>query len=134
MIERRAARTPLDEPGRRVSPAGEAFEVAGRAGPVELMGAPPVPAEARAELLVIKAADMFLCARPDGDIRRGAVSGEGLYAHDTRYLSELRAASAEAQRVLLSHSIGSGSRAVVHATNPTITDAAGATVPQETLN
>lgn len=51
---------------RRVSVRGEEFEVAGRAGPVELVAGPPIPAEARAELLVIKAGRVFLCARPDG--------------------------------------------------------------------
>jgi glycogen debranching enzyme len=134
MMQQEAQKTDEGQPARRVSPRGEAFQVAGRAGPVELMGAPPVPAEARAELLVVKAGDAFLCARPDGEIHAGAVSGEGLYAHDTRYLSELRVAFGETRPVLLSHSIESGYRAVVNQTNPSLADATGATVPQETLN
>jgi glycogen debranching enzyme len=125
----------VQEPaGRLVSPKGEEFQVAGRAGPVELMGAPPIPAEARAELLVIKHGAGFLCARPDGDIRPKAASGEGLYAEDTRHLSELRVSLGDASPVLLSHSIESGYRAVVDATNPAIADATGASVPQETIN
>jgi glycogen debranching enzyme len=86
------------------------------------------------ELLVIKAGDLFMCARPDGDIRPYAVSGEGLYAHDTRHLSELHVSFAGAQPVLLARSTESGSRAVVNQTNPMIVDLGGATVPQETLN
>jgi glycogen debranching enzyme len=137
---------------RRVSPSGEEFEVAGRAGPVELMRAPPIPAEARAELLVIKAGHGFLCARPDGDVRAPAAGGEGLYFSDTRYLSELRFSFGAVEPVLLSHSIESGFRAVVDATNPELAaikaagpEAAGeprrqsgaartSIVPQETLN
>jgi len=119
---------------RRVSPSGEEFEVAGEAGPVELMGAPPIPAEARAELLVLKAGGAFLCARPDGDIRAPAVDGEGLYDHDTRVLSELRLSFGGVEPVLLSHSVESGYRAVVDATNPQIASEAGEPVPQETLN
>jgi len=117
-----------------VSPRGERFEVAGTAGPVELMEAPPIPAEARAELLVIKSGAAFLCARPDGDIRAPAVGGEGLYDHDTRVLSELRLCFGAAQPVLLSHSVESGHRAVVDATNPELRDELREPVPQETLN
>jgi glycogen debranching enzyme len=109
------------------------FEVAGRAGPVELIGAPPIPAEARAELLVIKAGGAFLCARRDGEIPAPAAGGEGLYYADTRILSELRLCLAGHEPVLLSHSIESGYRAVVNATNPELSDHAP-TIPQETLN
>jgi glycogen debranching enzyme len=116
-----------------VSARGEEFEVAGRAGPVALVAGPPIPAEARAELLVIKAGSAFLCAREDGDVRVGAPSGEGFYAEDTRFLSELRLSFGAVAPVLLSHALESGSRAVVHATNPELADAAGATVPQDTL-
>ena len=71
------------------SPRGEHFEVAERAVPVELQRAPPIPAEAREELPVIKDGELFLCARPDGDVAPAQVSGEGFYAYDTRYLSEI---------------------------------------------
>ncbi len=123
-----------EAPERRVSPRGEEFEVAGRAGPVALIGAPPVPAQARAELLVLKAGGIFLCVRPDGDVRPLAVSGEGLYAEDTRHLSELRLLLGEVEPVLLSHSVESGHRAVVNATNPEMLDCDGRSIPQETLN
>ena len=70
----------------------------GRAGPVELRGAPAIPAEAREELLVIKDGELFLCARTDGDVAAPRVSGEGFYAHDTRYLSEIRLEVGDAAR------------------------------------
>src|SRR3981081_4542654 len=76
--------------GREVfSPRGEPFAVVGRAGPVELHGAPPIPAEAREELLVLKNGELFLCARTDGDVAPAQVSGEGFYMHDMRHLSEI---------------------------------------------
>jgi glycogen debranching enzyme len=132
--------TRLKEPTMRaageelLSPDGEAFEVAGRAGPVELMSAPPVPAQAQAELVVIKAGEAFLCARPSGDVLAPAVGGEGFYTRDTRVLSELRLSFGEASPVLLSHSMQSGYMAVVESTNPTLRVAHGTEVPQETLS
>jgi glycogen debranching enzyme len=120
--------------GRHVSPRGEEFEVAGRARPVGLMGAPPIPAEARAELLVLKSGAVFLCARPDGDISGVSPSGEGLYAHDTRYLSELSVGFGAAPPVLLAHSVETGYRGVVNATNPAFADPNGVEVPQDSLN
>ena len=65
--------------GAAVSPAGERFEVVGRAGPVELRGAPYIPTDAREDLLVVKEGAMFLCARPDGEVCPGLHTGEGLY-------------------------------------------------------
>jgi glycogen debranching enzyme len=126
--------TPRPGAARHVSPRGEEFEVAGRAGPVELMGAPPIPAEARAELLVLKSGASFLCARPDGDISGTAPSGEGLFVHDTRYLSEFRVSFGAAQPVLLAHSVETGYRGVVNATNPALADVDGIDVPQDTIN
>ena len=99
-----------------------------------LLGGPPIPAEARAELLVLKDSGVFVCARPDGDMRAHNVSGEGLYREDTRHLSELRLTFGDAEPVLLSHSVEAGHRAVVNATNPALLDARGVKVAQETLN
>ncbi|MDQ2898105.1 MAG: hypothetical protein M3Y09_21165, partial [Actinomycetota bacterium] len=96
-------------------------------------GAPSVPAEARGELLALKSGAAFVCVRPDGDIRAGPVSGEGLYARDTRHLSELRLSVGGRQPVLLSSAVVSGHHAVINATNATLTGAAG-TVAQETIN
>ena len=100
----------------------------------ELEGAPDVPAEAREELLALKSGAAFLCARRDGDIRPARASGEGLYAEDTRHLSELRLTVGGLPPVPLSSVMESGHHAVINATNPVLPSAIGAPVPQETLN
>jgi glycogen debranching enzyme len=99
----------------------------------DLTGAPEVPAEAREELLALKSGTTFVCTRPDGDIRARRASGEGLYARDTRHLSELRLTVGGVAPVLLSSVMESGHHAVINATNPTL-HAGGLQVPQETLN
>ena len=116
-----------------LSPRGESFEVIGRAGPVERGGAPPIPAEAREELLVLKDGEVFLCVRTDGDIAPARVSGEGFYANDTRHLSELRLEVGGAQPVALSHTLDAD-RAVLDATNATLTSEQGPPVPQLSLS
>ena len=60
-------------------------------------------------------------------------SGEGLYARDTRHLSELRLTVGGLAPVLLSSSMQSGHHAVINATNPTLRSGE-VEVPQETLN
>jgi hypothetical protein len=55
-----------------------------------LEAAPEVPAEAREELLALKSGAVFVCALRDGDIRASGAAGLGLYADDTRHLSEPR--------------------------------------------
>ena len=100
----------------------------------DLEGAPYVRAEAQEELLALKSGAVFVCARPDGDIRAARVSGEGLYAQDTRHLSELRLTVGGVAPVLLSSTMESGHHAIVNATNPTLRDDNGAEVAQETVN
>jgi glycogen debranching enzyme len=100
----------------------------------DLEGAPDVPAEAREELLALKSGAVFVCARPDGDIRPAPASGEGLYAQDTRHLSELRLTVGGLRPVLLSSVMESGHHAVINATNPVLLAGGGVPVPQETLN
>ena len=96
----------------------------------DLEGAPSVPAEAREELLALKSGAVFVCARPDGDIRPGRASGEGLYADDTRHLSELRLTVGGLQPVLLSSVMESGHHAVINATNPALRAGDGAPCPR----
>ena len=115
------------------SPRGEHFEVIGRAGPVETQRAPPIPAEAREELLVIKNGELFLCARTDGDVAPAQVSGEGFYAHDTRYLSEIRIEVGGASPVALSYA-GVDDRAIVDATNATLRRTPVEPIPQMSLS
>jgi glycogen debranching enzyme len=107
--------------------------VVGRAGPVELHGAPPIPAEAREDLLVLKDREIFICTRRDGDIAVAQVSGEGFYANDTRHLSELRLEVGNARPVALSHS-ASEDRAVLDATNATLRSSSRPPVPQLSLS
>jgi glycogen debranching enzyme len=116
-----------------LSPRGEPFEVLGRAGPVQRRGAPPIPAEAREELLVLKDGEMFLCARTDGEVAPARVSGEGFYAHDTRHLSEIRLEVGGARPVALSHTV-LGHCAVLDATNATLRRGSGSPVAQLSLS
>ena len=102
--------------------------------PRGLEGAPAIPVEAREELLALKAGAVFVCARPDGDILAGPSSVEGLYARDTRHLSELRLTLGGVAPVPLSSTMRSGHHAVVDATNAELRDEATSCVPQETLN
>ena len=100
----------------------------------DLESAPDVPAEAREELLALKSGAEFVCARRDGDIRPARASGEGLYAQDTRHLSELRLTVGGLRPVLLSSVMESGHHAVINATNPGLRADGNVIVPQETLN
>ncbi len=99
-----------------------------------LESAPAVAVETRGELLALKSGGTFACLRRDGDIRPSRASGEGLYALDTRHLSELRLTVGGLPPVPLSSVMESGHHAVINATNPMLRSVAGAPVPQETLN
>jgi glycogen debranching enzyme len=108
--------------------------VVGRVGPVELAGAPYVPAEAREELLVLKEGALFLCARPDGEVVPAQVTGEGLFVEDTRHLSELRLTLGSASPVLLASSADLVNVATVHATNPDLWVDGHIAFPQQTIH
>jgi glycogen debranching enzyme len=116
-----------------ISPRGEPFTVVGRAGPVELHGAPQIPAEAREELLAIKEGELFLCTRTDGEVVPAQVSGEGFYAYDTRYLSEVRLEVGGVRPVALSYGVEED-RAVLDATNATLRRGSLPSVPQLSLS
>ena len=116
-----------------ISPRGEQFEVLGRAGPVEVRRAPAIPTEAREELLVVKDGELFLCARTDGDVAAARVSSEGFYAHDTRYLSEIRLEIGEVPPVALSYA-AVDDRAIVESTNAALPRGALPAVPQQSLS
>ncbi len=135
-VERRRTQrsgAPEEERSAIRSPWGERFEVVARAGPVELQRAPSIPAEAREELLVIKDAELFVCARTDGEIAPAQVSGEGFYAFDTRYLSELRLQVGGARPVALSSSM-TQARAVVDSTNAQLRRGTLQPIPQLSLS
>jgi glycogen debranching enzyme len=84
--------------------------------------------------LVLKDGDLFVCARPDGDIHPARVTGEGLYASDTRFLSEFRLELGGTAPVALSYDTERGYRAVVDATNETLTSDDQNAIPQQSLN
>ncbi len=96
-------------------------------------GAPPVPAEAREDLLALKSGGVFVCVRRNGDIAARPVSGMGLYTHDTRHLSELYLTVGGERPVSLSAAMESGHHAVINATNPTL-GSDQAIIAQETTN
>lgn len=125
----------IDPPEVRLDPdrLGRS-DVAQPPHPRELERAPDVPAEAREELLALKSGAAFLCARRDGDIRPSGASGEGLFAEDTRHLSELRLTVGGSPTVWLSSVMESGHYAVINATNPVLRSTTGDVIPQETLN
>jgi len=119
---------------RRATASRLGYDIIGRAAPVLLEPALEVPSEAAEELVVLKAREVFLCTRPDGDIRPGRVSGEGLYTHDTRFLSALSVQIGGRAPVLLSYSTEAGSRAVINATNPQLAASGGDWIAQQALN
>jgi len=115
-------------------PGVDPERAAARSGAHVLEDAPSVPAEAQEDLLALKSGAVFLCARPDGEICPGRACGEGLYAEDTRHLSELRLTLGGLAPVLLSSAMESGHHAVINATNPALLIDHELAVPQETLN
>jgi glycogen debranching enzyme len=127
--------TPTGEPAVPFDKSAVAGSAHGQDQPwLDIEGAPDVPAEARGELLALKSRAVFACTRRDGDIRSGGASGEGLYAQDTRHLSELRLTVGGSAPVLLSSVMESGHHAVINATNSALRSGGGGLVPQETLH
>jgi glycogen debranching enzyme len=123
----------VDSAARVTAPGGETFEVLGRAGPVRLTRAPRVAADAGEELLVLKQGRIFVCSRQNGDVDPLRATGEGVYADDTRYLSELKLRIGGKTPVLLSSSAERAYEAHVDLTNPEL-DESDSGVPQTTLH
>ena len=65
---------------------------------------------------MIKDGELFLCVRTDGELAARDVSGEGFYAHDTRYLTAIRFEIGGAAPVALSY-VAVDDRAIVDSTN-----------------
>jgi glycogen debranching enzyme len=126
--------TAAGEPEGQLGPRVLGADGVSAPGQRELEVAPDVPVEAREELLALKSGAAFMCARRDGDIRPAVASGAGLFANDTRHLSELRLTVGGVPPVLLSSVMESGHYAVINGTNPVLRSAGGDVVPQETLN
>ncbi len=82
---------------------------------------------------MIKDGELFLCARTDGDVAALRVSGEGFYAYDTRYLSEIRFEVGDAPPVALSYA-AVDDHAIVDSTNASLPREGLAAVPQQSLS
>ena len=82
---------------------------------------------------MIKEGELFLCARTDGDVAAPRVSSEGFYAHDTRYLSEIRFELGGAPPVALSYA-AVDDHAIVDSTNASLLRDGLAAVPQQSLS
>jgi glycogen debranching enzyme len=100
----------------------------------DLGGAPAIVADARDDLLALKAGAGFACVRLDGDMRAGSVSGDGFYSEDTRHLSELQLTIGGAAPVVLSSTLESAHHAVVHGTTLALRDGPDLLVPQGALS
>ncbi|HEX2240375.1 MAG TPA: glycogen debranching N-terminal domain-containing protein, partial [Actinomycetota bacterium] len=115
-------------------PGGQEFDVVGPARPIRLTKAPPIPAEAGRDLLVVKEGRIFVCSRFDGDIHQAAATGEGIYCDDARYLSEMRLTLGGKKPVLLSSAADLAYEAYFELTNPELKTDGDRLVPQMTLN
>lgn len=115
------------------SPRGEAFDRAGRAGPLkEMKPAPSIPAEAGGARLSIKEGRIFLCSRPDGDIDPKS-GGDGLYRDDTRFLSQMRLRLSGKKPVLLTSTAADRYAMVINSTNPRLGSGKNHVVDQQAL-
>ena len=91
-------------------------------------GPPPsIAADAAGDRLVAKEGAIFLCCRPDGDISQKAGS-DGVYFHDTRYVSEFTLRVSGRSPVLLSSSANLGFAITISSTNPSLKG-----IPEQTL-
>lgn len=113
------------------SPRGDAFKRAGPAAPIKLRSAPDITAEAGGERLVIKHGPLFVVCRTNGDIQAGLP--DGLYAGDTRFLSQLTLSIGGKKPVVLSSSDLLGYGMSVALTNPRISTETDR-IPQQTLS
>ena len=82
---------------------------------------------------MIKEGELFLCARTDGDVAAPRGSSEGFYAHDTRYLSEIRFELGGAPPVALSYA-AVDDHAIVDSTNASLLRDGLAAVPHQSLS
>ena len=84
---------------------------------------------------MVKEGALFVCARPGGDIRPGPASSLGLYARDTRHLSELTVTLAGRDPVVLSSSDEDAFHATVESTNADLRPGTpGRKVSQQTVS
>jgi len=68
--------------------------------------------------LVVKNGALFMCSGRDGDVKRDREAGEGIYAYDTRFLSELRLSVGGASPIPMSASTQQAFEAIIDALIP----------------
>jgi glycogen debranching enzyme len=85
-------------------------------------------------MLVVKNGEFFMCSGRDGDVTPDPTTGEGLYAFDTRFLSELCLTIGGLRPIALSSSAHQGFEAFIDATNANISADDGPNISQMELN
>jgi len=118
---------------RVTAPGGEVLDVLGRAGAVRRAGAPHFAAQARDEPLVVKQGRVFVVSHPNGDVDPGRDAGAGIYADDTRFISDLRLRIGGKPPLLLSSSANNAYEAYVDLTNPELVDG-DSRIPHKSLH
>nr|MBA2601933.1 amylo-alpha-1,6-glucosidase [Actinomycetota bacterium] len=84
--------------------------------------------------LVVKNGALFMCSGRDGDVKRDPETGGGVYAFDTRFLSELRLTVGGASPIPLSASTQQAFEAVIDASIPTTSAQGERAIPQMDLS
>jgi glycogen debranching enzyme len=98
-------------------------------------GASPVLlTDLASKTLAVKDAETFLYSDLEGNLDHGGDIGLGLYAHDTRFLSQFRMTMNGRDLVLLSSSAERGYMAHVDLTNPDLFEGDDLCAPQQTIN
>jgi glycogen debranching enzyme len=96
--------------------------------------APVLVTDLASKTLAVKEGDIFLYTDLEGNLDHGGSYGLGLYACDTRFLSQFRMTVGDRDPVLLSSSAERGYMSHVDLTNPDLYDGDHVAVPQQTLN
>ncbi len=86
------------------------------------------------DLLVVKNGEFFMCSGRDGDVTPDPTTGEGLYAFDTRFLSELCLTIGGVRPIALSSSAHQGFEAFIDASNANISESGEPNISQMELN
>ncbi len=96
--------------------------------------APVLVTDLASKTLAVKEGDTFLFSDLEGNLDHGGSYGLGLYARDTRFLSQFRMTVNGRDPVLLSSSSERGYMSHVDLTNPDLYEGDVLVVPQQTLN
>jgi glycogen debranching enzyme len=115
-------------------PEGVEFEVLGRAGAVDVRPAPYIAAAGASDLVSVKDGGLFVCSSTSGDIARSPSWGEGVFAHDTRFVCGFVLSIDGHEPVLLSSSAELSHLANFNLTNPRLDQPGAQPIEQMTLH